>query len=46
MDAANRIKYDEVRGMWKVIHGGKELTNEFKSSGEAFKHLQTLTPKK
>lgn len=42
MDTANRIKYDEVRGMWKVISKGKELADEFKTSGDAFKHLTGL----
>jgi hypothetical protein len=48
VDVLNRIKYDAVSGAWKVIHGGKELPTPFKTSGDAFSHLEGLlkAPKK
>jgi hypothetical protein len=46
MDMQNRTKYDDIKGAWKVIHKGKELDKEFKTSKEAHDHLQTLIGKK
>ena len=42
MDRENRIVYDSVAGTWKVLHGGKDSGKAFKTSGEAFAHLQFL----
>jgi hypothetical protein len=42
MDVLNRIKYDAGTGAWKVISQGKELGTTFKSSAEAFAHLQSI----
>jgi hypothetical protein len=42
MDVENRIKYDDIRGAWKVLHAGKDIGKEFKSSEEAYAHLQGL----
>lgn len=42
MDMENRIRYDEVRGSWKVLHAGQDTGKEFRTSGDAFAHLQSL----
>jgi hypothetical protein len=42
MDTENRIMYDAIRGTWKVLHNGKDAGKEFKTSSEAFAHLQGL----
>jgi hypothetical protein len=39
----NRIKYDDIRGCWRVVFGGATQPTEFKSSAEAYAHLKTLT---
>jgi len=41
-DVLNRIKYDAVRAVWKVLWAGREIRKDFKSSGEAFTHLAAL----
>lgn len=46
MDMSNRIKYDDKRGMWKVIWKDKDCKQEFKTSGEAMQHLRDLHDKK
>ena len=42
VDPNNRIKYDAVKGCWKVLHNGVEYAENFKSSGEAFAKLESL----
>lgn len=42
MDMENRIQYDAVRGAWNVLHNGKDSGKAFKTSSEAFAHLQFL----
>jgi hypothetical protein len=42
MDILNRIHYDDIRGTWKVFLAGKDVGKEFKTSSEAFAHLQSL----
>jgi hypothetical protein len=42
MDTENRIMYDSAHGNWKVLHQGKDSGKAFKTSGEAFAHLQFL----
>lgn len=42
MDSQNRIMYDATRGAWKVLHNGKDTGKEFKTSRDAFQHLESL----
>lgn len=39
LDENNRIKYDDVRGYWRVIFKGRRIRPTFKTSAEAHKYL-------
>jgi hypothetical protein len=42
LDPNNRIKYDHVRGEWRVLFQGTQQATPFKTSGDAYAHLEKL----
>lgn len=46
MDMKTRIKYDDVRGVWRVLVNGIEQQKDFKTSTDAYIYLESLTPPK
>ncbi len=42
LDPNNRIMYDAVRGEWRVLFQGNKQAQQFKTSGDAFAHLDKL----
>jgi len=45
MDVTQRIKYNDKEGHWEVLFNGKVIKQAFKTSSEAYQHLDELRRK-